>query len=63
MARALLAAAISWKTPACFLAVTARMTSRVPIIRTMAMIMQTTTCCTRPAMMKLTKDTAATVMP
>ena len=63
LARALSASAISWKIPACFLATTALMTNRVTIISAMAMIMQITTFCTRPAMMKLTKETAATVMP
>ena len=63
LAIALPALAISWKIPVCFLATMARITSRVPIIRATAMIMQTTTFCTRPAMMKLTKDTAATVTP
>ena len=51
-----MAAAISAITAACFLATTALMTNRVTIISAMAMIMQTTTFCTRPAMMKLTKD-------
>ena len=56
LAIALPALAISWKIPVCFLATMARITSRVPIIRATAMIMQTTTFFTRPAMMKLTKD-------
>ena len=58
-----MAAAISAITAACFLATTALMTNRVTIISAMAMIMQITTFCTRPAMMKLTKETAATVTP
>ena len=62
-ARALLASAISRKIPACFLDTTALMTSRVAIIRTTPMIMQITTFCTRPAIRKLTKETAATVTP
>ncbi len=61
--RALSAAAISAKIPACFLPTTTRITSRVAIIRTIAIIMQITTFCSRPAMMKLTKETAATVTP
>ena len=62
-AMALLASAISRKIPACFLDTTALMTSRVAIISTIAIIMQITTFCTRPAMRKLTKETAATVTP
>ena len=61
--RALSAAAISAKIPACFLPTTTRITSRVAIISTTAIIMQITTFCSRPAMMKLTKETAATVTP
>ena len=61
--RALSAAAISAKIPACFLPTITRITSRVAIISTTAIIMQITTFCSRPAMMKLTKETAATVTP
>ena len=48
---ALLAAAISAMAEACFLATMALMTNRVTTSRAMAMIMQITTFCTRPAMM------------
>ena len=61
--RALSATAISAKIPACFLPTITRITSRVAIISTTAIIMQITTFCSRPAMMKLTKETAATVTP
>ena len=60
-ARALLASAISWKMPACFLLTIALMTSRVATIRMQAMIRQMTTFWIRPARMKLTKVTPATV--
>ena len=60
-ARALLASAISWKIPACFLATTALMTSRVATIRTIAMSRLMTTFWMIPARMKLTKETPATV--
>ena len=61
LARALSASAISWKMPACFLATMARMTSRVAIISTTAIARLMTTFWIRPARMKLTKDTPATV--
>ena len=61
LARALSASAISWKMPACFLAMMARMTSSVTIIRTTAMSRLTITFWIRPARMKLTKETPATV--
>ena len=60
-ARALLASAISWKMPACFLLTIALMTSRVATIRMQAMIRQMTTFWIRPARMKLTKVTPETV--
>ena len=60
-ARALLASAISSKIPACFLATMALMTSRVTIISATAMMRQITTFWIRPARMKLTKATPATV--
>ena len=58
---ALLASAISWKMPACFLLTIALMTSRVATIRMQAMIKQMTTFWIRPARMKLTKVTPETV--
>ena len=61
LARALSASAISWKIPWCFLAMIARMTSRVATIRTIAMTRLMTTFWIRPARMKLTKATPATV--
>ena len=61
LARALLASAISAKMPACFLATMARMTNSVPTIRATAISRLTNTFWIRPARMKLTKDTAATV--
>ena len=61
LARALSASAISWKIPWCFLAMIALMTSRVATIRTIAMSRLMTTFWIRPARMKLTKATPATV--
>ena len=61
LASALLASAISSKMPACFLLTIALMTSRVATIRTQAMIRQITTFWIRPARMKLTNATPATV--
>ena len=60
-ARTLLASAISWKIPACFLAMIALMASSVATISATAMMRQMTTFWIRPARMKLTKATAETV--
>ena len=61
LVRALLASAISWKMPACFFAMIARMTSRVATISAQAMMRQMTTFWMIPARMKLTKATPDTV--
>jgi hypothetical protein len=61
LARDLLASAISWKMPACFLDTIALMTSRVATISTQAMMRQMTTFWMIPARMKLTNATPATV--
>ena len=59
--RAALASAISLNTPACFLDTIALMTNRTPTIIATAMMRLMITFWIRPARMKFTKETTATV--